>query len=112
MAAPGSAKPFELAIIGGGITGITLAIALRKRNIRCTIYEQAGSFGEIGAGVGVHPNAIRAMRICDDDMVPAFRRVATGNLRESKKNVWFDFLYVTSHVPSLELRRLDDLSRY
>lgn len=45
-------KQFEIAIIGGGITGITLAIALCKRNIRCTIYEQASAFGEIGAGVG------------------------------------------------------------
>ncbi len=45
-------KPFEIAIIGGGITGITLAIALCKRNIRCAIYEQASAFGEIGAGVG------------------------------------------------------------
>jgi len=54
------AKPFEVAIVGGGITGITLAVALCKRGIRCTIYEQASAFGEIGAGVGMHPNAVRA----------------------------------------------------
>lgn len=63
-------KSFSIAIIGGGITGLTLAIALCKRGISCTIYEQAAAFGEIGAGVGVHPNAVRAMRICDERSMP------------------------------------------
>ena len=62
MADPVPAKPFEIAIVGGGITGITLAVALCKRRIRCTIYEQASAFGEIGAGVGMHPNAVRASK--------------------------------------------------
>ena len=100
------AKPFEIAIIGGGITGLTLAIALTKRNIKCSIYEQAAEFGEIGAGVGVHPNAIRAMRICDERMVEAFRKVATQNLWESKKVVWFDFLDGLATDPAPELKPL------
>jgi 2-polyprenyl-6-methoxyphenol hydroxylase-like FAD-dependent oxidoreductase len=38
MATP---KPFNIAIVGGGITGLTLAIALQQHNIPITIYEAA-----------------------------------------------------------------------
>jgi salicylate hydroxylase len=54
-------KPFHLAIVGGGISGLTLAIALHQRNIPVTVYESAASFGEIGAGVGFQPNFVRTM---------------------------------------------------
>jgi salicylate hydroxylase len=97
---------FHIAIVGGGITGLSLAIALRKRNISCTIYEQASAFGEIGAGVGMHPNAVRAMGICDQAMVDAFHRVASYNLWESKRIVWFDFVDGLSPVPAPELQPL------
>ena len=46
-----SKKPFDIAIVGGGISGLTLAIALSEANIPVTIYEAAKHFGEIGAGV-------------------------------------------------------------
>lgn len=34
-----SAKPFNIAIVGGGISGLTLAIALQKHDIPITVYE-------------------------------------------------------------------------
>ena len=40
-------KP-TIAIVGGGISGATLAIALIRRGINVTIYEQAHAFGEVG----------------------------------------------------------------
>lgn len=87
-----SAKDFEIAIIGGGIAGVTLAIGLHQRNIRCTLYEQSRSFREIGAGVGLAPNAVRAMLILSRDIGQAFEAVATHNKWESKRKIWFDFL--------------------
>lgn len=36
-----SSKPFNIAIVGGGISGLTLAIGLLERNIPITIYEAA-----------------------------------------------------------------------
>lgn len=84
-------KP-SYAIIGGGIAGLSLAVALRKRNIKITIYEAAAHFGEIGAGVGFTANAIQAMKICDPGLYAAFEKVVTLNQWDSKKNVWFDFL--------------------
>lgn len=82
----------KIVIIGGGITGLTLAIALHKRNFpNVTIYEQAAAFGEVGAGVSLQPNAIQAMKICDPAIHTALQRIQSRNLWESKQSVWFDF---------------------
>lgn len=94
-----AAKSFEIAIVGGGIAGLSLAIALRNRNIPVQIYEQAPKFGEIGAGVSFTPNAIAAMDICGPGVQAAFNRVSTTNGWESKKKVWFDYLDGTQSKP-------------
>ncbi|KAI9061735.1 FAD/NAD-P-binding domain-containing protein [Trametes sanguinea] len=47
-------QTFRVAICGGGIGGLTLAVALsRYPDIRIEVYEAAGQFKEIGAGVMV-----------------------------------------------------------
>lgn len=69
---------------------MTLAIALRERNIPVTVYEQASSFAEIGAGVTFGPHALQAMSICAPGIKEAFLRVRTNNGWPSKKQVWFD----------------------
>ncbi|TDZ13462.1 FAD-dependent monooxygenase sorC [Colletotrichum spinosum] len=76
-----SRKNFEVAIVGGGISGITLAIALLRRNVPCVIYEKAHAFGAIGAGLGITPNATRAMSACHPDVFAAFEKVASPALR-------------------------------
>ncbi len=103
-------KSFSIAIVGGGITGLALAIALYRRQIPCAIYEQAAAFGEIGAGVGMHPNAIRAMRLCDERMLAAFGRVATHNGWPDKRHLWFDFLDGTAADPAPALEPLFSVS--
>ncbi|KAI0184782.1 mannitol 1-phosphate dehydrogenase [Xylaria flabelliformis] len=88
MTTPSSTKPFNLAIVGGGITGLTLAIVLLKHNIPFTVYEAAAHFGEIGAGVGFGPNAVSAINLISPEMKEAYRRCRTLQW-ESKENVWF-----------------------
>lgn len=88
MASP---KDFNLAIIGGGIAGLTLAIALHHRGINVSIYEQAPKFGEIGAGVSFSPNAVQAMKVCHDGIHASFEKVCTRNQWPSKRQVWFDY---------------------
>ncbi|KAK7755590.1 hypothetical protein SLS62_002525 [Diatrype stigma] len=92
MASDTNTPKFHIAIVGGGIAGITLAIALMKHNISCAIYEQGHAFSEIGAGVAFSPNAVWAMKICDKTIHTAFEKVATHNQWPSKKNVFFDFI--------------------
>ncbi|KEZ46252.1 Salicylate hydroxylase [Scedosporium apiospermum] len=87
-----SSKDFEIAIVGGGIAGLTLAIALYQRNIPFKIYERAPRFQEIGAGVSFSPNAIQAMKCCHQGIFDAFERVCTRNGWPSKQKVWFDYV--------------------
>ncbi|KAF2760820.1 FAD/NAD(P)-binding domain-containing protein [Pseudovirgaria hyperparasitica] len=84
-------KSFDIAVVGGGISGLTLATALLNKGIKTTLYEAAPKFGEIGAGVSFGPNAQRAMRLISPDVEKAFKKVATHNQWDSKKDIWFDF---------------------
>jgi 2-polyprenyl-6-methoxyphenol hydroxylase-like FAD-dependent oxidoreductase len=49
----------RVAVVGGGIGGLTLAIALAARDVPVTVYEQAPDDREIGAGVALSANATR-----------------------------------------------------
>ncbi len=52
----------RVAIVGAGIGGLTLALALRQRGLEATIYEQASRLTEIGAAVALSANATRELR--------------------------------------------------
>lgn len=49
----------SIAIIGGGITGLTLALNLHKRGIACHVYEAAPEMRELGVGITLLPHAMR-----------------------------------------------------
>ena len=55
----------RVAIIGGGIGGVTAARALCRRGIEVAIYEAAPELREIGAGVALGPNAMKVLRSLD-----------------------------------------------
>ena len=78
MSSP-SSPLLHVAIIGGGITGINLALGLQARDIAYTVYERAAGFREIGAGLGFSPNAERAMHALDPRLLAAYKRVANPN---------------------------------
>jgi FAD-dependent urate hydroxylase len=48
----------KIAIIGGGIGGLTAAIALQQRGFAVKVYEAAPEIKAVGAGLWVAPNAI------------------------------------------------------
>ncbi|TCO62531.1 FAD-dependent monooxygenase [Actinocrispum wychmicini] len=48
-------------IAGGGIGGLTAAIALTRAGWQVEVLEQAAGFSEVGAGLTVWPNALRAL---------------------------------------------------
>lgn len=76
-----SLKPFSVAIIGGGIGGLCTAIALLKYpHIDVQVYEAAPTFGEIGAGVGIAPNAQQALELIAPEARAAYDKHATGNM--------------------------------
>lgn len=55
-------KP-KVAIIGGGIGGLAAALALHRRGIEVAVYEQSAALSEIGAGLNLSPNALKAFRV-------------------------------------------------
>jgi len=55
-------QDFKVAIVGGGVCGLTLAVALAKEGVKFDLYEAASKFGEIGAGIGIGPNAVRILQ--------------------------------------------------
>jgi salicylate hydroxylase len=84
-------KPFNIAIIGGGISGLCLALGLLARQIPVTVYESAPAFGEIGAGVGFDPVAVWAMSQLDPRISAAFCHCAHVDPDPAKtgNTVWF-----------------------
>lgn len=55
----------RIAIIGGGIGGLTAERALLLRGFDVRVYEAAPELKEIGAGVALSPNAMKALRSLD-----------------------------------------------
>ena len=51
----------KIAIVGGGIGGLTAAVALARMGLAAEVYEQAPVLEEVGAGVGLWPNAMTAL---------------------------------------------------
>ena len=51
----------KIAIIGGGIGGLTAALALSQNSHDITVFERSAGIREIGAGVQISPNAGRLL---------------------------------------------------
>jgi salicylate hydroxylase len=52
-------KDEQVLIVGGGIGGLTAALALARQGIASQVIEQAATFKEIGAGIQLGPNVFR-----------------------------------------------------
>src|SRR5579871_2795869 len=50
-----------VAIIGGGVAGLALALNLKKRGIACHVYEAAPEIKELGVGITLLPHATREL---------------------------------------------------
>jgi 2-polyprenyl-6-methoxyphenol hydroxylase-like FAD-dependent oxidoreductase len=50
-------------IIGGGIGGVTAAIALKRAGLDVTVYEQAEEIQEVGSGLPLWTNALRTLHV-------------------------------------------------
>jgi 2-polyprenyl-6-methoxyphenol hydroxylase-like FAD-dependent oxidoreductase len=51
----------DIAIVGGGIGGLTLALALQRRGLSCRVYESAPEVKELGVGITLLPHAMREL---------------------------------------------------
>ena len=51
----------DVLIIGGGVTGLTLALSLHEAGIPCRIYEAAPELKGLGVGINLLPHAVREL---------------------------------------------------
>jgi salicylate hydroxylase len=63
----------KIAIIGGGVGGLTAAIALTRRGIDVEVLEQAAALEPVGASLQIGPNAMRLL--AELGLLPALRTV-------------------------------------
>jgi salicylate hydroxylase len=56
-----TAAPLRIAVIGGGIGGLSAAVALYQAGFEVDVYEQAPELTEIGGGINMGPNATRLL---------------------------------------------------
>ena len=108
----------EIAVIGGGIGGLTAALAMAQRGINVAVYEQARGLAEIGAGLHVSPNGVKVLHALglEEDLAQVAgrprsivtRHFATGvpNFESAFDDV-FDARY---GAPFLSLHRADLLA--
>ncbi|KND93711.1 Salicylate hydroxylase [Tolypocladium ophioglossoides CBS 100239] len=64
----------RVAIVGGGIVGAILTLGLLRQNISVRVYERAGGFRELGAGMAFTAAARRCMTLMDPAIAEALRR--------------------------------------
>jgi len=54
-------REISIAVIGGGIGGLTAALSLLQAGFDVEVYEQARELREVGAGIQISPNASRIL---------------------------------------------------
>lgn len=81
----------EIAIIGAGLVGLALSIALERQNpaLKITIYEQKPSISELGVGIGIGANAVKAMGLIAPELRKAYDDIVTLNAQD-RINTDFD----------------------
>lgn len=52
----------RIALVGGGLGGLTAALALARAGFEAHVFEQANRLREAGAGIGLSPNALKVLR--------------------------------------------------
>lgn len=60
---PGGTAVPHAVVVGGGIGGLTAAVALHRRGWRVTVLERARSLEPVGAGIALAPNGQRALDV-------------------------------------------------
>ncbi len=51
----------EILIVGAGIGGLTLALALKQRGVACRVYEASPAIKPVGVGINLLPHATREL---------------------------------------------------
>jgi 2-polyprenyl-6-methoxyphenol hydroxylase-like FAD-dependent oxidoreductase len=81
----------RIAIVGGGIGGLALALGLHQRGIACDVYESAPEIKELGVGITLLPHAVRELAALG--VQPQLEALGIENLESVFFNRWGQFIY-------------------
>lgn len=77
-----------IAIVGGGLGGLALAIGLIRHGVNVHIYEASPKFSEVGAGVTFGANATKALHLINPRLLEGFMKHATFNVDPERNNTF------------------------
>lgn len=111
-----SQRPTQALIVGAGIGGLAVALALARKGVASLVLEQADELLEIGAGIQLAPNALRVLDrigVLDDVLATSVRptravmrsavtgdEVVTIEFDDAFRRA-FDYPYVVTHRSDL-----------
>jgi 2-polyprenyl-6-methoxyphenol hydroxylase-like FAD-dependent oxidoreductase len=81
----------RIAIVGGGIGGLALALGLQQRGLACDVYEAAPEVKELGVGITLLPHAMRELAALG--LQPRLEPLGIENLESVFFNRWGQFIY-------------------
>jgi 2-polyprenyl-6-methoxyphenol hydroxylase-like FAD-dependent oxidoreductase len=81
----------RIAIVGGGIGGLALALGLHQRGIACDVYESAPEVRELGVGITLLPHAMRELAALG--LQPQLEPLGIENLESVFFNRWGQFIF-------------------
>ena len=84
-------RQLDIAVVGGGLGGLSLAIGLVQRGISAQVYEGASSWTDAGAGLVFAKNSMDAMKKVSPDIYEAFAKRSSGEGWDSKKTAYMDW---------------------
>ena len=81
----------KIAVVGGGIAGLGLALSLHQRGIACDVYEAVAEVKELGVGITLLPHAMRELSALGvQDRLEA---AGIENLESVFFNRWGQYIY-------------------
>ncbi len=78
------ANPERILVVGGGVSGLTAAIALRQQGLAAELVERSPVWDAVGAGILLQANGVRILR--ELHIGPAVEQAGTVVSRWG----WFD----------------------
>ena len=81
----------KVAILGGGIAGLGLALGLHERGIDCEVYESVPEVKEMGVGITLLPHATKELAALG--LLPQLEAVAIENLESVFYNRYGQYIY-------------------
>lgn len=81
----------RIAVVGGGIAGLSLALQLHQRGLACDVYERVPEVRELGVGITLLPHAMR--ELAGLGLQPALEAAGIENLESVFFNRFGQFIY-------------------